>query len=397
MNFSPALRVVIETLQKGLPILLTDDESRENEGDLVYLAATITAQQINFMATYGRGLVCLALAPKLVDQLQLPLMTQNNQTSFQTPFTVSIEARTGVTTGITAADRAHTIRTVVADYASTADYVSPGHVFPLRAHPQGVLGRAGHTEASIELARWCGVREAAVICEVLNVEGDSARGKDLQAFVTQHGIPRITIQAIIDHRLTHEILAHEVVTAALPTVDNDTFEIAAFESFLDPHDIVVLKHPDFNPNTPVLVRIHSECLTGDVFGSKRCDCGEQLKAALQLLAVEKGVLIYLRQEGRGVGFVNKLKAYQLQTLGYDTVDANLALGLKADQRHYLAAAHVLKALGIKEVQLLTNNPHKIADVERCGLTVQRRSLTMAANVFSHAYLTTKSVKLGHLA
>ncbi len=397
MNLPQELQIAIEALQKGLPILLTDDAARENEGDLIYLADSVTAAQINFMVTHGRGLVCLALAPAIVDQLDLPLMTKNNQTSFNTPFTVSIEAKNGVSTGISAADRAHTIRTVVTCGASKADYVSPGHIFPLRAHHHGVLGRAGHTEASVELARLCGAREAAVICEVLDMNGDSARGDTLQAFIEQHHIPKVTIQAIIDYRLKSELLASEVVTAVLPTAQSEAFEISAFESFLDPHDIVVLKHPNFNPNLPVLVRIHSECLTGDVFGSLRCDCGVQLQEALALLAIEAGVLIYLRQEGRGVGFVNKLKAYQLQTMGYDTVEANLALGLSADQRHYLAAAHVLKALGITEVQLLTNNPQKIADVQRCGLKVQRRSLRVASNEFSHAYLSTKCAKLGHLA
>lgn len=397
MNFPIELQIALDALQSGRPILLTDDVARENEGDLIYLAEHIDATSVNFMATHGRGLICLALCPNLVDQLQLPLMTQNNQTSFNTPFTVSIEAKSGVTTGITAADRAHTMRSVVAVGATHHDYVSPGHVFPLRAHPHGVLGRAGHTEASVELAKLAGSRPAAVMCEVLNVDGDSARGDELTAFCELHRIPRLTIQCLIDYRLKQEILASEVVSAALPTNNAEAFEIAAFASILDEQDIVVLKHPNFDPKRPVLVRIHSECLTGDVFGSLKCDCGLQLQAALNMIAAEAGILIYLRQEGRGIGFVNKLKAYQLQAQGYDTVSANTALGLPTDQRHYLAAAHVLKALNITDVQLLTNNPHKISDLERCGLKVERRSLVSVANVHSQAYLSTKYAKLGHLA
>ena len=395
MTFPLVLQAAIDALQNGRPVLLTDDANRENEGDLVYLAESITAAQVNFMATHGRGLICLSLAPAIADQLQLPMMTANNQASFHTPFTVSIEARTGVTTGITAQDRAHTMRSVVALDASIKDYVSPGHVFPLRAHADGVLGRAGHTEGSVELAKLAGSRAAAVMCEVLDEQGDSARGQALQDFIDKHQIPALSIQSLIDYRLKQEVLASEVVNVSLPTALADNLEVAAFESLLDPHDIVVLKHPALDCTKPVLVRIHSECLTGDVFGSLRCDCGLQLQQALSLIAAEAGVLIYLRQEGRGIGFANKLKAYQLQAEGYDTVSANTALGLPADQRHYLAAAHVLKALGLTNIELLTNNPHKITDLERCGLQVKRRSLVVAANVHSEAYLSTKYVKMGH--
>ena len=397
MNFSLELQSAITALQNGRPILLIDDALRENEGDLVFLAEEVSAEQINFMAMHGRGLICLSLAPELVDQLHLPLMTSNNQATFKTPFTVSIEARIGVTTGITAQDRAHTIRTVLKVGATTDDYVSPGHVFPLRAHPNGVLGRPGHTEGSVELAKLAGSKAAAVICEVLDDVGDSARGDKLQAFIDAHQIPVVSIRALCDYRLRAETLASEVVCAALPTDADERLEIAAFESMLDSQDIVVLKHVDLDISKPVLVRIHSECLTGDVFGSLRCDCGLQLQAALGLISAEAGMLIYLRQEGRGIGFVNKLKAYQLQAAGYDTVSANTALGLPADQRHYLAAAHVLKALGIREVELLTNNPHKITDLERCGVEVKRRALTSKANAHSQAYLSTKYAKLGHLS
>lgn len=397
MNFPLELQTALTALQNGQPILLTDDVARENEGDLVYLADAISAEQINFMATHGRGLICVALCPDIVEQLQLPSMTQNNQTRFNTPFTVSIEARDGVTTGITAADRAHTIRTVIAGDATPDVYVSPGHVFPLRAHRHGVLARAGHTEASVELAKLAGSRAAAVICEVLDERGDSARGDTLHAFATRHQIPLISIQCLVDYRLRQEVLASEVVNAVLPTDNDERFEMAVFSSILDEHDIVVLKHPAFNPAQPVLVRVHSECLTGDVFGSLKCDCGLQLQASLALIAAEAGVLIYLRQEGRGIGLVNKLKAYQLQAQGYDTVSANTALGLAADQRHYLAAAHVLKALGISQVELLTNNPQKLHDLERCGLQVTRRALVAKGNIHSQAYLATKCAKLGHLA
>lgn len=393
---SSPLQDAIAALRSGRPVVLTDAESREHEGDLIYLAETIDAAQINFMATQGRGLVCLALAPEIVDRLQLPLMTHDNQTLFKTPFTISIEARHGVSTGIGAKDRAHTIRTVLAPNASCDDYVSPGHVFPLRAHPNGVFGRSGHTEGAVDLARLAGVQPAAVICEIMAADGESCRGDALLMFAQQHQIPVVSIQMIEDHRLRHEVLAREVVAATLPTAIDECFDIMAFDSLLEQNDIVVLKHPALDVNQRVTVRIHSECLTGDVFGSRRCDCGAQLAAAMTAISHEPGVLIYLRQEGRGIGLVNKLKAYQLQQQGHDTVSANLALGLPADRRHYLAAAQVLKALKITRIKLLTNNPHKLSDCQRCGLEVQREPLIVDANRHSQPYLTTKRVKLGHL-
>lgn len=397
LPYSHPLEQAIDALRAGRPVILTDADDREHEGDLVYIADTITAEQINFMAIHGRGLICLALAPSIVDRLHLPLMTSNNQAAFKTAFTVSIEARQGVSTGISAQDRAHTIRAVLAADATAQDYVSPGHVFPLRAESGGVLTRAGHTEGSVDLATMAGFQGAAVICEILNNQGESCRGADLQAFAHQHQIPMVSIDALQQYRLQHEILAKPLADAALPTEWHEEFEISAFESCLDKEPIIVLKHRGVDVQQPVLTRIHSECLTGDVFGSQRCDCGWQLKTALAAIAAERGILIYLKQEGRGIGLVNKLKAYQLQSQGHDTVTANLALGFAEDQRHYLAAAHVLKALGVTQVALLSNNPRKIEDCQRCGLQVQRRALQAQANAHNQAYLQTKRVKLGHLS
>lgn len=393
---SQAMAEAIAALQQGRPILLTDAKERENEADLVYVAEHIQAEHINFMATQARGLICLSLAPEIVDRLQLPLMTAHNRTRFNTPFTVSIEASHGVSTGITAQDRAHTIRTVLKKAATCADYVSPGHVFPLRADARGVLGRAGHTEGSVDLMRLAGFQAAAVICEVLDDRGDSARGEALDAFAKQHNIPRVSILDVQDYRLQHELLAVQITEAALPTEMSDALEISAYQSLLEEDTMVVLKHPRLDVSRPVVVRIHSECLTGDVFGSLRCDCGLQLRQAMQQVARDAGVLIYLRQEGRGIGLVNKLKAYQLQACGHDTVSANVALGLPVDPRRYLGAAHVLKALGIRHVQLLTNNPQKIQDCQRCGLTVDRRALLVDLNPHSRPYWLTKRDKLGHL-
>lgn len=386
----------IQALQQGRPVLLTDAQQRENEADLVYVAEHIQAEHINFMAVHARGLICLSLAPDMVDHLQLPLMTTHNQTRFHTPFTVSIEAAQGISTGITAQDRAHTIRTVLKEGAVPADYVSPGHVFPLRADAKGVLGRPGHTEGSVDLVRLAGFQAAAVICEVLAENGDSARGEVLQVFAARHNIPQLSIKDIQDYRLQHEILAVQITAAALPTEAAEALEISVYQSALEEDSIIVLKHPDVDVSQPVVVRIHSECFTGDVLASLRCDCGLQLQQALQRIATEAGVLIYLRQEGRGIGLVNKLKAYQLQTNGHDTVSANLALGLPVDQRHYLAAAHVLKALGIKQVQLLTNNPQKIQDCQRCGLAVERQALTVEVNPHSRPYWLAKRDKMGHM-
>lgn len=391
-----AVLQAIEALQQGRPVLLTDAKERENEADLVYVAEHIRAEHINFMATHARGLICLSLAPEIADRLQLPWMTTHNGTRFHTPFTVSIEAKHGISTGITAHDRAHTIRTVLQTNATSNDYVTPGHVFPLRADARGVLGRAGHTEGSVDLVWLAGFQGAAVICEVLAENGESARGEVLAAFAAQHHIPQLSIQEIQDYRLQQQILAEPVTQAALPTEFDESLEISAYHSILADDPIIVLKHPQLDVTQPVVVRIHSECLTGDVFGSLRCDCGLQLKQALKSIAAEAGVLIYLRQEGRGIGLVNKLKAYQLQSDGHDTVSANEALGLPVDQRCYLAAAHVLKALGISQVQLLTNNPQKIQDCQRCGLSVTRHPLVVELNAHSRPYWQTKRDKLGHM-
>ena len=387
----------IERLKSGRMIILVDDEDRENEGDLVLAAQFATGEQVNFMAAYARGLICLALEDAAVERLGLAPMVADNRTSRKTAFTVSIEARTGVTTGISAFDRARTIQAAAAPNATAADIVSPGHVFPLRADPGGVLVRAGHTEGSVDLMRIAGLHGAAVICEVMNDDGEMARLSDLRAFSQRHDIPILTIAEVAAHRMAHETLVESVASARLPSLyAPGGLTARAFRSRIDGREhLALIKGPLADG---ALVRVHSECLTGDAFGSLRCDCGAQLQAALRRIGEsESGVLIYLHgHEGRGVGLANKIRAYALQDQGMDTVEANAALGFADDLRDYGIAAQILKALGIRRVRLLSNNPRKTAGLIANGVEVSEEApLIPPANPHNLGYLAAKRDKLGH--
>ena len=386
-----------EDLRKGKLIILVDDEDRENEGDLAMAAEKVTPEAINFMAKYARGLICLSLHPDIVERLSLPLMVQDNRSRFQTAFTVSIEAKNGVTTGISAADRAHTVLTAVADDALPGDLVQPGHVFPLRARRGGVLFRAGQTEGSVDLARLAGLKPAGVICEIMNEDGTMARRPDLDEFAKRHGLRVVTIADIIAYRMRNESFVHEEAETVLPTPFGE-FKAIAFSNELDRNEHLALVKGEIDPDKDILVRVHSECLTGDVLGSYRCDCGDQLKRALKIIDQEGlGVLLYLRQEGRGIGFANKLKAYELQDKGLDTVEANKRLGFKPDLRDYGVGAQILVALGVKRMKIMTNNPKKIVGLEGYGLTVTDRvPIEIPPRPENTHYLLTKCEKLGHI-
>ena len=388
----------ITTLKAGRMIILLDDEDRENEGDLVIAADFVTAESINFMSKFGRGLICLSMASELIDRLQLPLMAAHNRSPYKTAFTVSIEAASGVTTGICASDRARTIKVAIDPASTPNDIISPGHVFPLRAKAKGVLERAGQTEGSVDLTVLAGLTPAAVICEIINDDGSMSRRDDLAAFSRQHNIPMVTIRDLIDYRIRHEQLVQVAAMSSIPMHDFGDFEMTVFTNNLDEAEhFSLVKVPPTNSNKVPLVRIHSECITGDIFGSCKCDCGAQLKRSLALISEEGGVIVYLRQEGRGIGLANKLKAYALQDMGYDTVDANLKLGLPADGRDYAVAFQILNYLGINALRLLTNNPKKIEALEKYGLIVSERiALTVTPSHANRDYLKTKQVKLGHL-
>jgi 3,4-dihydroxy 2-butanone 4-phosphate synthase/GTP cyclohydrolase II len=395
-----ALSTIPEALadiKAGKFVLIVDNEERENEGDLAMAAEKITPEAINFMAKYGRGLICLPLTGQRLDELAVPMMVDRNTSRFTTAFTVSVEAKHKVSTGISAADRAQTVLTMIDPSTKPGDLVYPGHMFPLRAREGGVLVRAGHTEAIIDLAKLAGLYPAGVICEVLNDDGTMARLPELSVMAKKFGFKIISVTDLIAYRSRHEKLVHRVAEAKLPTKFGE-FTAMAYKSDVDPAEHIALVMGDVVGGQPVLVRVHSECATGDIFGSLRCDCGEQLAIALKMIAKEgRGVLIYMRQEGRGIGFHNKIKAYALQDQGMDTVEANVSLGFAPDLRDYGVGAQIMTDLGIHEIRLITNNPKKVISLEGHGLkVVQTVPVVVKPNPHNQRYLETKQKKMGHL-
>ncbi|SEA55906.1 GTP cyclohydrolase II [Desulfuromusa kysingii] len=392
------IEAAIKDIRDGKMVILCDDEDRENEGDLVLAAECVTPHAINFMAKEGRGLICLTLTEERADQLDLPPMVSNNTASFGTAFTVSIEARVGVTTGISAADRACTIATAIDENTTATDLARPGHIFPLRAKKGGVMVRTGQTEGSVDLARLAGLKPAGVICEIMNNDGTMSRMPQLMVFAKKHNLKIVTIADLISYRMHKERIVRCAAETILPTSYGGDFQLKVYENDVDNCNHLALVKGNINSEQPVLVRVHSECMTSDVFGSQRCDCSQQLHAAMARIDEEgTGVILYMRQEGRGIGLVNKLKAYSLQDNGCDTVEANEALGFKADLRDYGMGAQILADLGVRKIRLMTNNPKKIIGLEGYGLSiVERVPIEMDACSTNLHYLRTKQEKLGHI-
>ncbi len=397
MKFN-TIEEALKDIKNGRMVILVDDEDRENEGDLTMAAEAVTPEAINFMATHGRGLICLSLTAERVEELQLPMMTTDNTSSFGTAFTLSIEAKKGVTTGISAADRATTIKVAINPASGPEDLARPGHVFPLRARPGGVLQRTGQTEGSVDLARLAGLYPAGVICEIMNEDGTMSRVPQLTEFAKKFGLKIITVKDLIAYRVTKESLVRRVAVTKMPTSHGSDFTAILYANDIDGLNHIALVKGEIRPEDEVLVRVHSECLTGDVFGSLRCDCGEQLHSAMEMIDKEgKGIVLYMRQEGRGIGIEGKLKAYELQDKGKDTVEANLALGFKADLRDYGVGAQILRDIGVRKIRLLTNNPKKIVGLEGYGLTVvARMPIETKPNAKNINYLKVKKDKLGHM-
>ena len=392
------IEAAIKEVRNGRMVILVDDEDRENEGDLMIAAEHVTPEAVNFMAKYGRGLICLSMTAEKIDSLDLPLMVDNNTSKFGTGFTVSIEARCGVTTGISAADRATTILAAIADTAKPVDLVRPGHIFPLRAKKGGVTVRAGQTEGSVDLSRLAGLKPAGVICEIMDEDGSMARMPALEKFSEIHKIGICTIKDLIEYRMRTESFVRRAAETVIPTAIAGEFKAVIYENDVDDLLHIAMVKGEINPEQPVLVRVHSECLTGDIFGSLRCDCGDQLHKAMEMISAEGcGVLLYIRQEGRGIGLVNKLKAYALQDQGFDTVQANTELGFKPDQRNYGIGAQILVNLGVKKMRLMTNNPKKMVGLEGYGLRiVEQIPIEIKPNEFNRCYLECKKLKMGHL-
>ncbi len=392
------IKQAIEDIKNGKMVILVDDEDRENEGDLTMAAEAVTPEAINFMATYGRGLICLSLDSSIADRLDLPMMVDNNTSQYGTGFTVSIEAKRGVTTGISAADRATTILTAVADDTTPMDIARPGHIFPLRARDGGVMVRIGQTEGSVDLARLSGMKPAGVICEIMDDDGTMARMPSLEKFAKKHGIGICTVAELVKYRLKTESFVNRAAETTIPTKVGGEFKIIAYENDMDNLTHIALVKGEVDPQKAILVRVHSECMTGDIFSSLRCDCQDQLHSAMAMMEQEgSGVLLYLRQEGRGIGLVNKLKAYEYQRQGLDTVEANEKLGFKADMRDYGVGAQILVDLGVKKMRLLTNNPKKMIGLEGYGLSVvEQVPIEVESNCHNHGYLKCKQAKMGHL-